>query len=96
MILHHFSPSWNVPKILAGGLLVRKHKGALAGIWFCTRQLRGWALSHVARHQAVGMHQLAEIVAEVPRAWLARRRRGVWICTRDVPAARLRSPVEYL
>ena len=43
------------------------------------------AWRHVARIEAV-----VTLEVDVPRPWLRRSRKGVWISTRDIPADRIR------
>jgi hypothetical protein len=34
-------------------------------------------------------------VAEIPRAWLRKSRRGLWYCVRDIPPARIAGVVDF-
>lgn len=89
MLLYHASPLSRVQSIDAHGLLVAKAEHATKAIWLCTKQYLDWAIAHVAQHRNVPESQLAVFVVEVPRRWLRRKRRGIWLCPQDIPAGRI-------
>jgi hypothetical protein len=82
-VLYHTTPARKLASILAHGVLPELSRGAQAVVWLHARGRLGWALGHVAhRHGTAAVVSLRVLV---PRAWLTRRRRGVWTCARPVP-----------
>jgi hypothetical protein len=82
-VLYHTTPARTLAGILASGLLPGLSRGARPAVWLHARGRLGWALAHVARRH--GADAVVSLRVRVPRAWLTRRRRGVWTCGRAVP-----------
>jgi hypothetical protein len=53
------------------------------------------ALRHLVKRHGGRVEGFAIVEAEVPRAWLRRNRRGLWLSVRDVPPERLRWVVTF-
>jgi len=43
---------------------------------------------HVAWRHGTRIEAVITMEVDVPRSWLRRSRKGLWYCTRDIPAAR--------
>src|SRR5438094_9223980 len=49
-----------------------------------------WAALHVAWRHGARIEAVITLEVDVPRSWLRRSRKGLWYCTRDIPADRIR------
>jgi hypothetical protein len=83
IVLYHTTPARRLASVLAHGLLPGLSRGARPVVWLHARGRLGWALAHVAQRH--GSQAVVSLRVRVPRAWLTRRRRGVWTCARAVP-----------
>ena len=83
IVLYHSTPARKLPSILRCGILPVLARGARKESWLHTRGRLDWALAHVAERHGSGA--VVSLRVLVPRAWLTRRRRGVWTCARPVP-----------
>ena len=90
MPLRHATPIRNLPSIQRHGLLCRKSQGRLKAAWLAAREKSDWAAMHVAWRHGVRIEAVIALEVEVPRSWLRRSRKGLWYCTRDIPAGRIR------
>ena len=85
--LWHSTPCGRVRSILRGGLLPALSQCARAEVWLCSASRRPWSLAHTRERHGVEAVALVRVV--VPRAWLVRRRRGLWTCTRPIGPERI-------
>lgn len=85
MVLYHLTPKSNAAQVRWQGLRISCAVG-VPRVWFFTAAKREWALSHIAKHKHCKSDDLIEFIFNVPRSWLVRWRRGIWLCYRDVPA----------
>ncbi len=83
MIVYHLTPSRNAASVRWEGLKINRAIG-LPRLWFYTPCQRTWALSHISKHQHVNSTDLVEFAYWIPRSWLKRYRRGIWVCYRNV------------
>jgi len=83
IVLYHSTPSRKVRSILMHGILPELSRGAQAVTWLHVPGRMEWALTHVAQRH--GSEAVVSLRVLVPRAWLTRRRRGVWTCARAIP-----------
>jgi len=90
MKLRHATPFRNLPSIQRHGLLCSKSKARLQAVWLATEGKSSWAALHVAWRHGSRIEAVNTLEVDVPRSWLRRSRKGLWYCTRDIPAARLR------
>ena len=90
MKLRHATPFRNLPSIQRHGLLCSKSQGRLKAVWLATEGKSSWAAMHVAWRHGARIEAVITLEVDVPRSWLRRSRKGLWYCTRDIPAARLR------
>jgi hypothetical protein len=89
IVLYHTTPAGRLASLLAHGILPALARGARPESWLHTPGRLGWAVRHVAdRHGAARAVSLRVLV---PRAWLTRRRRGVWTCARTVPPSAIQA-----
>jgi hypothetical protein len=87
MKLRHATPARNLPSIQRRGLLTSKSKCKLPAVWLHAASRSAWAVLHtMRRHHATN---IVILECSVPRAWLTRRRAGLWYTDRDVPANRI-------
>ena len=67
-------------------------RGALLAVWLHAPGASVWAIPHTSRRHGVPVEAVAVLEVNVPRSWLRRGRRGLWICFRDIPADRIIFP----
>ena len=72
------------------GLLCSKSQGRLKAVWLATKEKSSWAAMHVAWRHGARIEAVITLEVDVPRSWLRRSRKGLWYCTRDIPADRIR------
>lgn len=53
-------------------------------MWLCTPGRLLWAWCHVGQHQGCAAGDLAALEVTLPREWVRRWRRGIWLCSSDV------------
>ena len=87
MTVYHVTAGWNVPPIILQGLCCRGRR--MRVVWLCTHARLAWAILHVSRHHAWRPKTMRVLRVRVPRAWIRRWRRGIWICARDIPRERI-------
>jgi hypothetical protein len=92
MLLRHATPSRNLDSIRRRGLLTAMSRGALRAVWLHAPGATAWAIPHTSRRHAVPVEAVAVLTVNVPRSWLRRGRRGLWICFRDIPPDRIIFP----
>jgi hypothetical protein len=92
MRLRHATPVRNLSSIQARGLLTEMSRGVLPAVWFHSAFATVWAVPHTSRRHGVPVTGVALLEVEVPRSWLRRGRRGLWICFRDIPPDRIVFP----
>jgi len=90
MKLRHATPFRNLPSIQRHGLLCSKSKGRLQAVWLATEGKSSWTALHVAWRHGGRIEAVIILEIDVPRSWLRRSRNGLWYCTRDLPADRIR------
>src|SRR5262245_55824104 len=90
MLLRHATPLRNLPAIQRRGLLCGKSKGKLAVVWLAAPVKTSWSVLHVAGRHGCRIEAVVTLEVDVPRGWLRRARSGLWYCTRDIPADRIR------
>lgn len=85
MNLFHLTPRSCLRSVLRGGLLLKKARGPLLAIWLATESRLRQMSEHIAKHQGLDSAELLVAVrVSVPRAWLRRRRKAIWLCDRDI------------
>jgi hypothetical protein len=82
VVLYHTAPASRLKSILHSGILPGLSRGARPEAWLHTPGRLGWALAHV-RHRH-GCVRVVSLRVMVPRAWLTRRRPGVWTTGRRI------------
>src|SRR5438270_13926603 len=90
MLLRHATPLRNLPNIQRHGLLCSKSQGRLKAVWLATEGKSSWAALHVVERHGGRIEAVVTLEVDVPRSWLRRSRKGLWYCTGDIPAARIR------
>src|SRR3954463_1697031 len=90
MLLRHATPARNLNSILRAGLLTSKSQGRLPAVWLCSAARSSWAVLHTIKRHGGRVETTVVLEVDVPRSWLRRSRKGLWFCTRDVPAGRIR------
>jgi hypothetical protein len=87
VVLYHTAPASRLKSILHSGILPGLSRGARPEAWLHTPGRLGWAVAHVrARHGCV---RVVGVRVIVPRAWLTRRRPGVWTTGRRIGSERI-------
>jgi len=96
-VLFHATPISRLRSIRTLGLLPGCARGKLKVVWLHSLSKSSWAISHVAERHGVAEAQVVIIKLAIPRAWLRRNRRGVWVCDRVGPPSRFISvrPVAF-
>ncbi len=90
MILHHTTPSVNLPSIEKRGIDPRFSYGRLIVVWLHEPLQTEWALAHCKeRHQMAGVESLTTLSVDVPRSWLRLKKKGIWTCDRVIPPDRI-------
>jgi hypothetical protein len=92
MRLRHATPARNLPSIRARGLLTAMSRGALLAVWLHAPGATAWAIPHTSRRHGVPVEAVVVLEVHVPRSWLRRGRRGLWISFRDIPPDRIVFP----
>jgi hypothetical protein len=92
MLLRHATPSRNLDSIGRRGLLTSMSRGALLAVWLHSPGASAWAIPHTSRRHSVPVEAVAVLEVNVPRSWLRRGRRGLWICFNDIPPDRIVFP----
>jgi hypothetical protein len=87
VVLFHSCPLSRLKSILACGVLPDLSRGARREAWLHTPGRLGWALAHVRGRHGTG--RVVSLRLAVPRAWLTRRRPGVWTCSRRIGPERI-------
>jgi hypothetical protein len=59
-------------------------------VWLHAPVKSWWAGWHVVERHGGRIEAVVTLEVDVPRLWPRRSRKGLWDCTRDLPAARLR------
>ena len=90
MLLRHATPIRNLPSIQRHGFLCSKSQGRLKAVWLATKEKSSWAAMHVAWRHGARIEAVVTLEVDAPRSWLRRSRKGLWYCTRDIPADRIR------
>ena len=90
MLLRHATPLRNLLGIQRHGLLCSKSRGRLKAVWLAAEGKSSWAALHVVKRHGGRIEAVVMLEVDVPRAWLRRSRKGLWYCTRDIPADRIR------
>lgn len=86
MTLYHATLRENLDSIMARGIDPAFSKGKLKACWFHTSSKSAWAILHTQkRHRST---DIIIIEVEIPRAWITRRRTGLWSCSETVNAER--------
>src|SRR5262249_48661252 len=94
LLLRHATPARNLNSILRRGLPCSRSRGRLPVVWLHTPGRSAWAVPHTVRRHGGRADAVVIVELEVPRRWLRRSRKGLWCCTRDVPAARIRGLID--
>jgi len=90
MLLRHATPIRNLPSIQRHGFLCSKSQGRLKAVWLAAEGKSSWAAMHVAWRHGARIEAIITLEVDVPRSWLRRSRKGLWYCTRDIQADRIR------
>lgn len=88
MKLFHVSP--RAYSVSRSGLNPAYATGKMQAVWLCTFRLIPWALDHVSRHHGLPVKRFYLLEVDVPRAWLVRRRFGIYTCSRPIPKSWIR------
>ena len=87
VLLAHATPLARLASIYRFGLNPAYSRGALPVVWLHSPGRSPWAAGHVAARHRVAPGSVCVLRVLVPRAWLRRNRRGVWVCPRVIPAS---------
>ena len=90
MLIRHATLIRNLPAIMRQGLLCSKSQGKLEAVWLHASSKSWWAAMHVVERHGGRIEAVVTLEVDVPRSWLRRSRKGLWYCTRDIPAGRIR------
>jgi hypothetical protein len=95
MDLWHVTPAVNKEPIEHMGLLIKCYQGKRPAVWLCNSKKLFWAWLHVARHHETAAEDMIAFPIELPRGWLQCWRHGIWLCLKDIPAARIGEPIVF-
>ncbi len=95
MLLRHASLLRNLASIQRFGLLTSKSKGKLPVIWLHARSKTEWATLHTVKRHGGRIENVVVLAVDVPRRWLRRSKRGLWVCRRDIPPGRVRELLTF-
>jgi hypothetical protein len=59
-------------------------------VWLHTPSRTPWAMAHTMRRHRVDVAEVVILDVQVPRSWLRRAWRGLWVCHRRIPPTQLR------
>ena len=93
MRLFHITPRDNLVSIRQEGIALSYCRTVIQGIWLCSAVRSTMLQSHVAVRHLCPCERLVTIPVYVPRSWLKRWAKGIWVCKRDVPLDRLGKPL---
>jgi hypothetical protein len=96
MILFHTTPADNIENIDRKGLLICKSRGPYKSIWLHSKSRIDWARSHVSIRHATRPGAVLTLTVSVPRSWISRRGRGVWVCSRTIDPVRIHGSPRWL
>jgi hypothetical protein len=80
--LRHTTPRANLRSITRTGLSPVRSQGARQEVWLHSPFRGAWALRHLSAHHGIPQDDLAIVTVRIPRAWISRKRRGIWVCPR--------------
>jgi hypothetical protein len=95
MLLRHATQKRNLPSIERLGLLTSKSKGKLPVVWLHAPTKTAWASLHTVKRHGGRVEDVVVLEVSIPRRWLRRNRRGLWYCTKDIPASRFLSTIRF-
>jgi hypothetical protein len=78
-----------LPRILAEGLDPACATGKQPLVWLHTPNRTQWAITHTMQRHRVARSEVVILDVQVPRSWLRRAWRGLWMCPRVIPPERL-------
>src|SRR5207248_10586336 len=90
MLLRHATLIRNLASIMRHGLLCLKSQGRLKVVWLHAPAKTWWAAYHTVGRHGGRIEAVVTLEVDVPRSCLRRSRKGLWYCTRDIPAERIR------
>jgi hypothetical protein len=93
--LRHATPARNLASIRRSGLLTSKSLGRLAAVWLHSPAASLWAVLHVGKRHSTRVESVVVLEVDVPRRWLRRSKRRLWVCLRDVPPSRIAAVVTF-
>lgn len=86
----HATLRQSLPRILAEGLDPQRATGTQSLVWLHTPSRTPWAIAHTMRRHRGDVAEIVILDVQVPRSWLRRAGRGLWVCDRIIPPERLR------
>jgi hypothetical protein len=87
--LYHTTVATRVASILRSGVLPECSRCVRREVWLHTKGRLRWGLAHVAERH--GSDRVVSLRVTVPRAWLTRRRPGVWTTSRRIGPERIQA-----
>ena len=86
----HATLRQSLPRILMEGLDPQRATGKQPLVWLHTPSRTPWAILHTTKRHRVAMAEVVVLDVQVPRSWLRRAWRGLWVCDRLIPLTQLR------
>ena len=79
MRLFHATLKANLDSIQSKGIDPEFSQGKDKTIWYHTASRTEWAILHTQKRHNCTIDDIAVITVEIPRGWIHRRRRGLWV-----------------
>lgn len=76
--------------VIRSGLDPRYSRRPFKAVWLCTAHQLSNVFRHLMASHRLPRERFRTFAVDVPRAWLRRRRRGIYTCTRKINRRRLR------
>lgn len=89
MRVRHATKRQNVSSIVKEGLRPDLCKGKIQAVWLHTQSKSAWAILHTQKRHKVSMDDIVILEIEIPRSWLRRWAKGIWLCERNIPFERV-------
>ncbi len=87
VLLAHATLLPRLASIYRWGINPAYARGRLPVVWLHSPGRSAWASAHVAERHSADPASVVVVRVLVPRRWLVRRARGVWTCSRVIPAS---------
>jgi hypothetical protein len=95
MLVRHATPRKNLKSITRTGIDPTYSKGKRLDCWFHVPSKSSWGVLHTVRRHGGKAEDVVIVECDIPRAWLTRRAKGLWSCTKIIPPTRFRRVFQF-